>query len=567
MGKFYTDGEYLFSVTLTEQGNGVVLTREQLDLLNAYCATTYYGGHAHQHALTKVVDSNGDPLTDSNLYAIKVSTRTDDAYGNSQREQAYYWGYTSQLSESGVFTFPDIGSINYEPINSTSYTSVTVIAHATASYPITVSFYQMTFNTDYQRLTGQGLTINGSKAGRVTGVAYEGLGGNFDGHLSPIKPSYLVKLLVKAKTPVDVKNFILSPDSYRMLIEDEDYGMTIDYMLPNTGTGTGSSYLWNNNSGTVGSASRAKYGISGVSAGTSRSKGIYRWKGPRNGYSFREARILENDVEYEIEADVYSEQPASEVDVWKITSVNNGNKSCAYTEGQWTHLSYSETAAGTATISMPSIYLRFKSGTQTLGKALSLQNVFLRRKSFVGIASAKNFRVKVGNYSMLEYLDLGHIGDKYYYVNTGIAVDSDTMTLSAELKILSEENGFCVFFGTLSGSTPMWELTSIMDWTGSSGTSLPAVFDNYHSSRWKIEKTPSSTILNGVGINITTGSYQFNTYPFLIGAEPSVMGFAGSVRFFHLVINGEMWAPATDGTDSGLLNLSTLVFYPALIVG
>lgn len=566
MGKFYTDGEYLFSVTLTEQGDGVALTREQLDLLNAYCGSTYYNGHKYQHALTKVVDSNGDPMTDANLYALKVSTRNANIYGNSKAEAAYYWGYTSRLSESGVFTIPDIGSIDYEPINSTEYTSVSVIAHAASGYPITVSFYQMAFNTDYQRLTGQGLTINGSKAGRVTGVAYEGLGGNFDGHLSPIKPGHLVKLLVKAKTPVDVKNFILSPDSYCMLIEDEDYGMTIDYQLPNAGTGTGSSYLWNNNGGTVGSASRAKYGISGVSAGTGRSKGIYRWKGPRDGYSFREARILENDVEYEIEADVYSEQPASEVEAWKITSVGNGYPSYAYTEGQWTHLSYSDTAAGTATISMPAIYLRFKSGTPTLGKALSLQNVFLRRKSFVAMANLKNFKVYVGDYEMLEYIDLGHIGDKYYYVNTGIAVDSDTMELSAELKILSEENGFCVFFGTESGSTPMWAMWSSMDWIGTSETSLPVVFSNYHSSRWKVEKTPTATIVNGTEVNTNTGSYTFNTYPFLLGAMP-VQGFAGSVRFFHLVINGEMWVPATDGTDTGLLNLSTLAFYPALIVG
>lgn len=566
MGKYYTDGEYLFSVTLASSGGEAVLTRAQLDLLNAYCASTYYNGHKYQHALTKVVDSNGDPMTDANLYALKVSTRNANIYGNSKAEAAYYWGYTSQLSESGVFTLPDIGSINYEPINSTEYTSVSVIAHAASGYPITVAFYQMTFNQSIQRLVGQGIIIDGVKADRITGVTYEGLGGNFDAHLSPVKPGYLVKLLVKAETPVDVKNFILSPDSYRMLIEDEDYGMTIDYLLPNTGTGTGSSYLWNNNGGTVGSASRTKYGISGVSAGTGRSKGIYRWKGPRGGYSFREARILENDVEYEIEADVYSEQPASEVDEWQIASVDNGNKSYAYTEGQWTHLSDSETAAGTATISTPSIYLRFKSDTPTLGKALSLQNVFLRRKSFVAMANLKNFKVYVGDYEMLEYIDLGHIGDKYYYVNTGIAVDSDTMTLSAELKILSEENGFCVFFGTESGSTPMWAMWSIMDYIGASGTSLPAVFSNYHSSRWKVEKTPTATIVNGTEVNTNTGSYTFNTYPFLLGAMP-IQGFAGSVRFFHLVINGEMWVPATDGANEGLLNLSTLTFYQTLIVG
>lgn len=566
MGKFYTDGEYLFSVTLASSGDEAILTRAQLDLLNAYCASTYYNGHKYQHALTKVVDGNGDPMTDANLYALKVSTRNANIYGNSKAEAAYYWGYTSQLSESGVFTLPDIGSINYEPINSTEYTSVSVIAHAASGYPIKVSFYQLLFNHSIQKLDGQGVIINGANAGRVTGVVYEGLGGNFDSHLSPIKPGYLVKLLVKAETPVDVKNFILSPDSYRMLIEDEDYGMTIDYLLPNTGTGTGSSYLWNNNGSTVGSSVRAKYGITGVTAGTGRSKGIYRWKGPREGYSFREARILENDVEYEIEADVYSEQPASEVDEWQIASVDNGNKPYAYTEGQWTHLSDSETAAGTATISMPAIYLRFKSGTQTLGKALSLQNVFLRRKSFVAMANLKNFKVYVGDYEMLEYIDLGHIGGRYYYVNTGIAVNSDTMMLSAELKILSEENGFCVFFGTESGSTPMWAMWSIMDYIGASGTSLPAVFSNYHSSRWKVEKTPTATIVNGTEVNTNTGSYTFNTYPFLLGAMP-IQGFAGSVRFFHLVINGEMWVPATDGTDTGLLNLSTLVFYPALIVG
>ena len=271
-------------------------------------------------------------------------------------------------------------------------------------------------------------------------------------------------------------------------------------------------------------------------------------------------------MEYEIEADVYSEQPASEVDEWQIASVDNGNKPYTYTEGQWTHLSDSETAAGTATISTPAIYLRFKSGTQTLGKALSLQNVFLRRKSFVAMANLKNFKVYVGDYEMLEYIDLGHIGNKYYYVNTGIAVDSDTMTLSAELKILSEENGFCVFFGTESGSTPMWAMWSIMDYIGASGTSLPAVFSNYHSSRWKVKKTPTATAINGTEVNTNTGSYTFNTYPFLLGATP-IQGFAGSARFYHLVINGEMWVPATDGTNAGFLNLSTMTFYQTLIVG
>lgn len=564
MGKFYTDGEYLFSVTLTEQGDGVALTREQLDLLNAYCATTYYGGHAYQHALTKVVDSNGDPLTDSNLYAIKISTRTDDTYGRNQREQALYWGYASRLSESGVFTLPEIGSINYEPINSTSYTSVTVIAYATASYPITVSFYQMTFNTDYQRLTGQGLTIGGSKAGRVTGVAYEGLGGNFSAPNSPIKARSMVALVRSAQTPAAEKTMSLSPETYRMLIEDEDYNPGVDYRTPST-TGASGSYLWINNGSTVGSSARTKYGITGKTAATGRSKGVYRHRGPRDGYSFLVAKILEGDVPYELECDAYCEQPQSEVEAWNIKCADNSEyTTTAYTQGQWTHLSVADSAPSDG-LAHPSIYLRAKT-THTTGHNLSLQNVFLRRKSFVGIASAKNFRVKVGNYSMLEYLDLGHIGGRYYYVNTGIAVDSDTMTLSAELKIMTEENGFCVFFGTESGSTPMWAMWSIMDYIGASGTSLPAVFSNYHSSRWKVEKTPTATAINGTEVNTNTGSYTFNTYPFLLGAMP-IQGFAGSVRFFHLVINGEMWAPATDGTDTGLLNLSTLVFYPALIVG
>ena len=105
-----------------------------------------------------------------------------------------------------------------------------------------------------------------------------------------------------------------------------------------------------------------------------------------------------------------------------------------------------------------------------------------------------------------------------------------------------------------------------MDFIGASGTSLPAVFSNYHSSRWKVEKTPTATIVNGTEVNTNTGSYTFDAYPFLLGAMP-IQGFAGSVRFFHLVINGEMWVPATDGTDTGLLNLSTLTFYQTLIVG
>ena len=565
MGKYYTDGEYLFSVTLASSGGEAVLTRAQLDLLNAYCASTYYNGHKYQHALTKVVDSNGDPMTDANLYALKVSTRNANIYGNSKAEAAYYWGYTSQLSESGVFTLPDIGSINYEPINSTEYTSVSVIAHADSGYPITVSFYQMTFNTDYQRLTGQGLTIGGSKAGRVTGVAYEGLGGNFSAPNSPIKARSMVALLRSAQTPAAEKTMSLSPETYRMLIEDEDYNPGVDYRTPST-TGASDSYLWFNNGSTVGSSARTKYGITGKTAATGRSKGIYRQRGPREGYSFLVAKILEGDVPYELECDAYCEQPQSEVEAWNIKCADNSEYTTpAYTQGQWTHLSVADSAPS-GSIAYPSIYLRFKSGTQTLGKALSLQNVFLRRKSFVAMANLKNFKVYVGDYEMLEYIDLGHIGDKYYYVNTGIAVDSDTMELSAELKILSEENGFCVFFGTESGSTPMWAMWSIMDYIGASGTSLPAVFSNYHSSRWKVEKTPTATIVNGTEVNTNTGSYTFNTYPFLLGAMP-IQGFAGSVRFFHLVINGEMWAPATDGANEGLLNLSTLTFYQTLIVG